>query len=171
MNSVWRFVGQVLTTGFCLFVLNAQAGELASEPARLAAAEHCLKAFGMQDVQPFKEMAKELSPEVVLDRVFSAVAPDFQKALLSRPADPAKPVKQPEAMRDPKYFLPAIATVPLSNPWVSVTGDGRVTEPAIVANRFAPDPNWARIPAESKGRQADKQGIPVPFFLPAPQRY
>lgn len=122
----------------------------------------------MQDIQPFREMAKELSPEIVLDRVFSAVAPDFQRALLSRPS---KQASQPEAMRDPKYILPAIATVPLSNPWVNVTNDGRVLEPAAAASSRNSDSVWTRVEEADKGSQPVKRGFPFPFFMPAPQRY
>lgn len=125
----------------------------------------------MQDVQMFKDMAKEMSPEVVLDKVFSAVAPDFQRALLSRPADPAKPVKRPEAMRDPKYFQPAIATVPLTGNMVNVNNGGRKIEPASAINPNPSAAYWTRMQSEDKDGQSGKQGFPFPFFMPSPQRY
>lgn len=171
MKRAWKFAGHVLMGGTSLFALHVQAGEPPSDPARLSAAEHCLKSFGLQDVQPFKEMAKEMSPEILMDRVFSAVAPDYQNALLSRPADAGKPAKRPEAMRDPKYFQPAIATVPLQNRWVNVTTDGRVLEPAASSSHSVPDPNWSRIPGESKGEPQKKPSLPELFSPAVPQRY
>lgn len=159
-----------LAAGICLAALQAQAGEtLATEP-KPNAAEHCLKALGMDRIQSFRNMAKELSPEIVLDRVFSSVAPDFQKALLSRPEEPGKPVKKPEAMRDPKYMLPAIATVPLSSPWVNVTSDGRVLESSPANGTGRADSSWTRVKETGPSSQPAKQGLLFPFFAPA-KRY
>jgi hypothetical protein len=149
-----------------LCALNAQAGEALTAQPKSSGAEHCLKALGMQDVQPIKEMARAMSPEVVLDRIFSSVAPDFQKALLSKPTDPANPVDRAEAMRDPKLFLPAIATVPLSNRWMSVTADGRVVEPAS-GHALSPDSSWERAAVDAQKKTAPS----FPFFLQLPQRY
>lgn len=171
IKNAYRQVVNVLAAGVCLAALQAQAGEaLATEP-KTSAAEHCLKALGMDQIQPFRDMAKELSPEIVLDRVFSSVAPDFQKALLSRPEEPGKPIKKPEAMRDPKYMLPAIATVPLSSPWVNVTSDGRVVESSHATGTGRADSSWTRVKETGSGTQPAKQGPLFPFFAPAPQRY
>lgn len=167
MKRARKFAGHVLTGAICLFALQAQAGETPSAPARPSAAEHCLKSLGMQDMQPFKDLAKNMSPEILLDRVFSSVAPDFQKALLSKPEDPAKPVKGPEGMRDPKLFLPAIATMPMSGQWINVTADGRLIEPA---NSGAADDNWTRLDTEAPGAQT-KASPSVPWVLPVPRRY
>lgn len=165
MSGNRSLVRHALLGGALLCALNAQAGETqVAETNKNSGAEHCLKALGMQEVQPIREMAKQMSPEVVLDRIFSSVAPDFQNALLSKPLDPAKPAKGAEAMRDPKYFLPAIAVMPLPKPWVNVAADGRVIEPARAAGQ---DSAWQRMADE-----AQKKPAPFfPFFLPAPQRY
>jgi hypothetical protein len=171
MKHTWRSAGRALMGGVCLFALQAQAAEPPSDPAHLTAAEHCLKSLGLQDVQPFKEMAKEMSPEILMDRVFSAVAPEFQNALLSRPAEAGKPAKRPEALRDPRYFQPAIATVPLQNRWVNVTTDGRVLEPAVSSNNSVTDPNWSRMPGESKGEPQKKPSLPELFSPAVPRRY
>ena len=136
----------------------------------LAGAEHCLKVMGMQNVQPIKEMAKEMSPEVVLDRIFSSIAPNFQKALLSKPTNSAKPVDSAEAMRDPKYFLPAIATLEMPFRWIRVTADGRVIEPAP-AGAAKSNSSWTRVTGENTGEQQKKPLVPVLFFLPTPPRY
>jgi hypothetical protein len=166
MSGNRKFVRHALLGGVLLCALNVQAGETPSAASKGSATEHCLKVLGMQNVQVFKEMAREMSPEVVLDRIFSSVAPDFQKALLSKPTDPAKPVDRPEAMRDPKLFLPAIATMPLPNSWVGLTADGRVIEPAS-ARAAAPDSGWERMAAEAQKKAAPT----LPFFLNPAQRY
>ena len=160
MSNSLKLARLFFLAGASISVLNVQAGEVSPEQPRTAVAEHCLKAVGMQDIQPIREMAKEMSPEVILDKVFSAVAPDFQKALLSKPSVPGKPVKQPEAMRDPKYFLPAIAIMEVPFNWFRVRADGRVIEPASDVAKS--DPSWARVAEEQQKK---------PLALPASQRY
>lgn len=147
-------------------MLNAQAGEGSPDFPR-AMAEHCLKVAGMQEVQPIKEMARKMSPEAVLDRIFSSVAPDFQKALLSKPADRNKPVNGPEAMRDARYFLPAIATLDESSRWTRVKENGRITDLQMPGTPN-PDPNWARVTVRA---QQEKTMPPFLLFLPISQRY
>jgi hypothetical protein len=170
MSSNRKFVRHTLLPVACLFALNAQAGEVMPEQPAMAVAEHCLKAVGMQNVQPIREMAREMSPEVVLDRIFSSVAPDFQKALLSKPTNSAKPVKNAEAMRDARYFLPAIATMEMPFHWIRVRADGRVIEPAP-AGAANSDSSWTRMAGEAAGGQQQKPLLPILFFLPTPQRY
>lgn len=170
MSSNWGFVRHALSAGACLLALNAHAEETLPNQPRLAGAEHCLKALGMQDVQPIKEMAKEMSPEVVLDRIFSSVAPDFQKALLSKPTNAAKPVDSPEAMREARYFLPAIATMEMPFSWIRVMADGRVIE-AAPAGATKSDSSWARVLGEATSEQPKKPLPPTLFFWPTPQRY
>ena len=170
MSSNWKYGYLALIAGV-LLVPNAQGGEVSSQQGQTSMAGHCLKAAGAQEMQPIREMARAMSPEVILDRMFSAIEPNFQKALLSKPAEPGKLVKRPEAMRDPKYFQPAIATVPLQNRWVNVTTDGRVLEPAASSSHSVPDPNWSRIPGESKGEPQKKPSLPELFSPAVPQRY
>lgn len=159
MSSNWKSGFLALIAG-ALLVPNAQAGEVSPQPVQTSMAGHCLDAAGMQEMQPIRDMAKAMSPEVILDRVFSAVEPNFQNALLSKPAEPGKPVKRPEALRDPKYFLPAIATMEMPFNWIRVRADGQVIAPAS-AGAANPDPNWVRAANEQK----------PPLALPAPQHY
>jgi hypothetical protein len=170
MSSNWKFVRHVPLAAACLFALDAQAGEALPDQPRPLVAERCLNAMGMQNVQPINEMAREMSPEIMLDRIFSSVAPDFQKALLSRPKDPDKPVKGAEDMRDPNYFLPAIATMEMPFNWIRVMADGRVIEPAP-AGAAKSDSNWKRVTGGAPGGQQKKPLPPFLFFLPTPQRY
>jgi len=160
MNNNLNFPRLALVVITGISALNAQAGEVSNKQPLMSVAEHCLQAVGMQEVQPIREMAKEMSPDVILDKVFSSVAPDYQKALLSKPSVRGKPAEQLEAMRDPKLVLPAIATMQVPFNWFRVRADGRVIEPASDAAK--PDPNWARA-AEEQPKKS--------LVLPAPQRY
>jgi len=159
MSSNWKYGYLALIAGV-LLVPNAQAGEVSSQQGQTSMAGHCLKAAGAQEMQPIREMARAMSPEVILDRMFSAIEPKFQKALLSKPAEPGKLVKRPEAMRDPRYFLPAIATMEMPFNWIRVRADGQVIAPAS-AGAANSDPNWTRAANEPKPAVA----------LPAPQHY
>lgn len=159
MSNNLKRVRLALVTGYGFLALSAHAGEALPEMPR-DVAERCLNAMGMQDMQPMREMAKAMSPEVILDRVFSAVAPDYQKALLSKPSSQAK---GPEAMRDQKYFLPAIAIMEMPFNLIRVRADGQVIEPAA-SGSAKPDPNWAQM-------TDNPQKKPLASVLPAPQRY
>lgn len=152
MNSTTTISPFLLAASFGLSALSAQAAESVSgEQASIA--EHCFKVAGFEDAKAIKEMAREMSPDVILDKVFSAVAPDFQKAILSKPLEPGKPVKNSEAMREKKYFLPAIATMDMPFNWIRVRANGQVIEPSTGSTR--PDPDWARL-----GKDLQKQALP-----------
>lgn len=141
-----------MAVGLGFSALNAQAAEpVSGEQASIA--EHCLKVAGLQEANAIKEMAREMSPDVILDKVFSAVAPDFQKAILSKPAEPGKPVRKPEAMREQKYFLPAIATMDMPFNWIRVRANGQVIEPS--ADPKTSNPDWQRL-----GKDQQQQAMP-----------
>jgi hypothetical protein len=92
----------------------------------VAPIEGCVVNASVQAMQDIKNMAKKFGPEAALDMMFSSVTPFFQAALLTKSADPAKPVRDIAGMRDDKYFQYAITTTNVAAPWVKVTTDGRV---------------------------------------------
>lgn len=152
MNTNLTSAPLALVTCFGFAALQAHAAEPVSGQ-QISTAEHCFNMVGMQDAKAIKEMAREMSPDVILDKVFSAVAPDYQKAILSKPAVAGKPVKKPEEMREQKYFLPAIATMEMPFNWIRVRANGQVIEPSAAAT--TPDPDWMRL-----GKEQQKQALP-----------
>ena len=141
-----------LTTCLGFFAVSVQAAEPVAGQQE-SVAERCIDTAGLKDARAIKEMARELSPDVILDKVFSAVAPDFQKAILSRPSTPDKPVRKPEALREQKYFLPAIAIMDMPFNWIRVRANGQVIEPSADAAKT--DPDWERL-----GKAQQKQALP-----------
>ena len=126
----------------------------AKPAARASAAEGCLNQVGLGGVQAMKDLAKNFSPEVLMDMMFSSVNPVVQSALLTKSSEPAKPVKSMEDMRDEKYLRDALATVGVPAPWVKVTADGRVIPQLPMPADAASASGWQRFPAQAKPGEA-----------------
>lgn len=126
----------------------------AKPAARASAAEGCLNHVGLGNVQAMKELAKNFSPEVLMDMMFSSVNPVVQSALLTKSSEPAKPVKSMEDMRDEKYLHNALATGSVPAPWVKVTADGRVIPQLPIPVGAAPASSWQRFPVQAKPGEA-----------------
>jgi hypothetical protein len=172
-----------LSACHCIFfVALLSAGSVVAGDSRTAATatnavkstpiQGCVVSASMQDI---KNMAKKFGPEAALDMMFSSVTPFFQPALLTKSADPAKPVKDIADMRDDKYFQYAITTTNMPAPWVMVTTDGRVYPAVATQIEANPASGWVRsrsdqdknAAVETDGRKSpDKATVVV-----SPRRY
>lgn len=172
-----------LSACHCIFLVALlSAGSVVADDSRTAASpmdagnaipmQGCLSNASMQDI---KNMARKFGPEAALDMMFSSVTPFFQRALLTKSADPAKPVKNIADMRDDQYFQYAITTRNAAVPWVMVTTDGRVY-PAVAGQFEANSASgWVRTwpdldrnkAAEAVDRKSPEKATPVVL----PRRY
>jgi len=121
-----------------------------------------------------KNLAQTLSPDMLADWFFSSIDPQFQQAVLSRMVDPKKPQRGMQAMRDSRFYMPALATLNPATPtqWMKVTADGRVAQ--TMQPWFDPKAcfDWMRLPMPPADKKAGgKAAAPASYGWTPPQRY
>lgn len=116
-----------------------------------------------------KQLAPDTTPEALADRLYSAIDPRFQQAVLARSFDPKKPQRWMKAMGDPRFFMPALAMMNPALPmqWMKVTADGRLVKPMQHWMNPATYFNWMRMPTDTGKKPGDAM---TPAWQP-PQRY
>lgn len=87
----------------------------------------------------------KVSPEAVLDMMYSSFNPVFQPALLSRASKPEQPVRAIEDMRQKEFFQRAIAERVAALPWIKVTADGRMFPACPVPTADGLGQGWQRL--------------------------
>lgn len=93
----------------------------------------------------------KISPETVLDMMYSSFNPVFQPAVLSRVSTPEQPVKAIENMRQKEFFQHAIAERVAALPWVKVTGDGPALPVCPIPASGADGQGWQRLSNSPSG--------------------
>jgi len=120
-----------------------------------------------------KNLVQAISPDMLSDWFFSSIEPQFQQTVLSRMIDPKKPQRELSAMRDARFYIPALATIDPTTPpqWMKVSADGRV------AQSMPPwlDPKtcfeWIRLPMSAGKKAGDTVMTSVPYSWKPPLRY
>jgi hypothetical protein len=117
--------------------------------------------------------AQAATPDMLADWLFSSIDPQFQQAVLSRLLDPKKPQRWMQAMSDPRFYMPALATMNPAMPmqWMKVSADGRMIKP--VQNCFDPKTtlDWMRLPTPVATEEGDKTAPSASYLWKPPLRY
>lgn len=121
-----------------------------------------------------KKNTQAISPDMLADWFFSSIEPQFQQAVLSRMVDPKKPKHELLAMRDLRFYRPALATRDSATPmqWMKVSADGRVSQPK--QPWFDPKAcfEWVRLPTSPAGKKGGAEAsTSVPYFWKPLQHY
>ena len=115
----------------------APAGEaFAPQPAQTEVADpECLVAGLLLGVvpEPDRRLRQASRPDAPIENLYAAVAPQFRQALLRRMAAPSASRQGVAAMRDARFYLPALA--------VQAEGSG---SPALQGG-------WLRLPQTAAG--------------------
>lgn len=120
-----------------------------------------------------KNLVQAISPDMLTDWFFSSIEPQFQQTVLSRMIDPKKPRRELSAMRDARFYIPALATIDPTTPmqWMKVSADGRVAQ--SMQPWFDPKTcfEWMRLPISVGKKAGDRAMTSVPYSGKPPLRY
>ncbi|MGK2953251.1 MAG: hypothetical protein ACSLEZ_12805 [Thiobacillus sp.] len=120
-----------------------------------------------------KNLVQAMSPDMLADWFFSSIEPQFQQTVLSRMVNPKKPQRELPAMRDARFYIPALATIDPATPtqWLKVSADGRVAQ--SIPPWFDPKTcfEWMRLPMSVGKKVGDTVTTSVPYSWKPPLRY
>ena len=129
---------------------------------------------GLRDPEALREGLKLMTPQVALDRAYSATDPEFQNALLSRASEPGMARHWMDAMRDPAYFQSAVGVVNARSQWLKLDADGH-TQPAVDWLDPKTYSGWIRLSLSPAANATLSMKAPTkpraPLFVTPPQRY
>jgi hypothetical protein len=141
---------------------NATLMDIASDPRILAAAmlvganpqTYMSNLQRLPDPESLRNGLKLLPPQSAMDWAYSAMDPEFERALLSRATDPQMAGSWMESMRDPAYFQSAVAVFSAPMQWMKVDADGPPARPPVIGLDPKCNSAWMRVVAQSLPRVA-----------------